>query len=78
VYAWHLPHSLPSIPVPLAGDDPDATLDLQAIFTTVYDRAGYDYALDYERPVEPPLDGTAEAWARERLSGWSKSELLGT
>ena len=64
VYAWTLRQPLPVIPVPLAGDDPDVPLNLQAAFTTTYDRAGYDYALDYRRPVEPPLEPSTVDWAR--------------
>jgi hypothetical protein len=65
VYAWPLSHPLPPIPVPLAEGDRDAVLDLQAIFTTVYDRAGYDYSLDYRRPVEPPLSEAEAAWVSQ-------------
>jgi len=67
VYAWTLRHRLPTIPVPLAADDPDVMLDLQAVFDTVYERAGYDYSLDYHRPVEPPLSDADAAWVRELL-----------
>jgi hypothetical protein len=67
VYAWTLRQPLPAVPVPLAGDDPDVPLDLQAAFTTTYDRAGYDYALDYRRPVEPPLDPATADWVRSVL-----------
>jgi len=67
VYAWPLRHVLPSVPVPLAGDDPDVTLDLQSIFNTVYDRAGYDYSLDYRRAARPPLGDTERAWAEQLL-----------
>jgi hypothetical protein len=55
VYGWRLLNRLPIIPIPLAGDDPDVKLDLQQAFTLVYDRAGYDYALDYQQPVTPAL-----------------------
>lgn len=55
VYGWALGDRLPSIPVPLAGDDPDVSLNLQAVLDTVYDRAGYDYSLDYRRRIEPAL-----------------------
>jgi len=64
VYAWTLQQALPVIPIPLAGDDPDAPLDLHAAFITTYDRAGYDYALDYRRPVEPPLEPANADWVR--------------
>jgi Protein of unknown function (DUF4058) len=55
VYGWRLLNRLPVIPIPLAGSDPDVKLDLQQAFTLVYDRAGYDYALDYQQPVTPAL-----------------------
>jgi hypothetical protein len=55
VYGWKVLNRLPVIPIPLAGDDPDVKLDLQQAFTLVYDRAGYDYAIDYQQPVSPPL-----------------------
>lgn len=67
VYAWSLRRPLPQIPIPLAGDDPDVLLDLQAIFNTVYDRAGYDYSLDYRRPVVPPLREADADWAKQLL-----------
>ena len=65
VFPWTLRRRLPTIAVPLADSDPDISLDLQRAFTTVYDRAGYDYALDYQRPVEPPLAEADAAWAAE-------------
>jgi uncharacterized protein DUF4058 len=69
VYAWPLRHPLPTIPVPLTGNDPAVPLDLQAVFNTVYDRAGYDYSLDYRRPVEPPLSEADAPWAQEVADG---------
>lgn len=68
VFAWGIRQALPTVPVPLAGDDPDATLALQDIFTTVYDRGGYDYALDYESSeLTPRLARADEAWAEGLL-----------
>jgi hypothetical protein len=71
VYAWPLRHRLPQIPIPLAHADPDAWIDLQQIFNSTYERAGYDYSLDYQRHVEPPLAEADSAWAAElsRRSG---------
>jgi hypothetical protein len=68
VLAWKLNGPLPSIPIPLAEDDPDAMLDLQVALTTTYDRAGYDYALNYRAPVEPPMEPAAAEWVRSVLS----------
>jgi hypothetical protein len=67
---WYctLREPLPVIPVPLAGSDPDVALDLQAVFTGVYDRAGYDYSLDYRRQPEPPLSTAEAEWAQQLLT----------
>ena len=74
VYAWSLRQPLPPIPVPLAGADPDVMLDLQAIFTIVYDRAGYDYALNYRRTLEPPLNDADAAWAQQILGATAPAQ----
>jgi hypothetical protein len=68
VYAWSLRQPCPSIPVPLAGADPDAVLDLQTIFTLVYDRAGYDYSLNYRQSIAPPLSEADQAWVQHVLA----------
>jgi hypothetical protein len=64
VYHWSLRDRLPVIPIPLAEGDRDVPLDLQAAFTTTYDRWGYNYALNYQRAVEPPLEPTVADWVR--------------
>lgn len=69
VYGWLLRQRLPTIPVPLAETDPDVALDLQAIVNTVYDRAGYDYSLDYHRLSEPPLSDADAIWVQKLLAG---------
>jgi hypothetical protein len=71
VYPWTLRQPLPPIFVPLTGEDPDVTLDLQSIFNTLYDRAGYDYSLDYRRPIEPPLSDSDASWAQQILAATS-------
>ena len=67
VYAWPLRRPLPPVPVPLAGADPDVVLDLQAMFTTVYDRAGYDYSLNYRPTLMLPLSDADQVWAQQLL-----------
>ena len=67
VYAWLLRRPLPPVPVPLAGADPDVVLDLQEMFTTVYDRAGYDYSLNYHHTLMPPLSDADQVWAQRLL-----------
>jgi hypothetical protein len=67
VYEWGLRDRLPVIPIPLADDDRDAPLDLQQAFATNYDRCGFDYAIKYAKPVEPPLDEASNEWVRTIL-----------
>jgi len=67
VYAWELREPMPSIPVPLAPRDPDAALDLQALFRLVHEEMGYGDLLDYDAPVTPPMSDADRAWVREVL-----------
>ena len=66
-YAWRLRDRMPTVPIPLAGKDPDVQLDLQKVFETVYDRSGYDYSLPYRAPVRPPLGDADAAWVQQVL-----------
>ena len=59
--------SLPLIPIPLEPPDPDAPLDLQTAFDSVYEDAGYDYSLDYRRGTVPPLTPSDAEWAAELI-----------
>lgn len=68
VYAWTIRDRLPFILVPLKPGDPDVPLDLQEVFTTVYDRARYDLSLNYGATLEPPLGAHDADWARHLLS----------
>jgi len=64
-YLWpiRLSQRLPIIPIPLKPEDPDAGLDLQAVLTTAYDRAGYDLDVDYKREPVPPLSPEWAEWS---------------
>jgi hypothetical protein len=66
-YAWQLAEQMPAIPIPLLPEDPDAHLDLNAAFASVYERAGYDALLDYARPVDPPLSDAEQMRASSLL-----------
>jgi len=74
VYAWTLKDKMPTIPIPLLKGDPDVTLDLQAVFNAAYDRAGYDYSLDYSREIEPPLSPEDTKWVKECLDKFFASK----
>jgi Protein of unknown function (DUF4058) len=71
VHEWTLRQPLPRIPIPLLDGDADATLELQPALSTVYERSGYDYSLDYSRPLESPLREADEPWVRQVLAARS-------
>ncbi len=64
---------LPTIPIPLAPPDPDATLPLQRMIEIIYDRSRYAREIDYALPLRPPLPDADAAWIAERVKAW-KSE----
>ncbi len=68
VWPIKLDTPLPRVPVPLMGGDLDATLDLQAAFSSVYDLFGYGLTVDYAQPPEIPLDGPDADWTINLLS----------
>ena len=62
VWVWRLRDRMPKVPVPLRAPDPDAVLDLRAVFDRVYeDTALADYI--HESPPDPPLSDDDAAWA---------------
>jgi hypothetical protein len=67
VYSWTLRDPLPSIPIPLGEEDDDVVLNLQEVFTLVYDRALYNYSLDYRAALEPGLSESDAAWVQQIL-----------
>ncbi len=71
VYPSSVRQPLPSLPIPLEPEDPDVVLDLQAAFTSVYDRACLEYSLDYEGKLEPPLPEADAPWAKALVANWS-------
>lgn len=65
VFHWTLQQPLPTIPIPLKKDEPEVPLDLQAVFTTVFDRARYQLSLNYAAKPGVPLSETDANWIRE-------------
>lgn len=54
VWTLSINQALPKIPVPLLPPDEDVILDLQTLFTTCYDEAGYDLSINYRESPPPP------------------------
>jgi hypothetical protein len=66
---WPAPlnEPLPLIPIPLQAPDRDVALDLNACIAAIYQRAGYDWRIDYTQPVpQPPLRPAMAEWWREK------------
>lgn len=58
---------LPSILISLCDDDPDATLDLNAAWHAIYDKAAFDLVLDYKQEPGTPLTPAQAAWSDRLL-----------
>ncbi len=69
IYAWKLRDRLPTISIPLAKGDPDVTLDLQAVFTSAYDRARYDLSINYDAPLVPSPSAEEQQVLRDVFAG---------
>jgi hypothetical protein len=62
LYPFTLRESLPSFPIPLDRDTTEPIVELQRIFDGVYDRAGFDLAIDYQKPPQPRLSDQDADW----------------
>jgi hypothetical protein len=53
--------------VPLADDDPDVVLDVQAVLEQAYEASSYRERLRYDQPCVPPLPAEDQTWADELI-----------
>ncbi|VTU00515.1 Uncharacterized protein OS=Chloroflexus aurantiacus (strain ATCC 29364 / DSM 637 / Y-400-fl) GN=Chy400_4122 PE=4 SV=1: DUF4058: DUF4058 [Gemmataceae bacterium] len=69
IYTATIQKRLPKFKLPLAADDRDALLDLQAAFARAYDLGGFAAAVEYRSapPAEVPLTAAQRAWVDELL-----------
>ena len=67
LYAFNLGDSLPVFPLPLREEDVEPIVNLPELFAGVYDRAGYDYRIDYDREPIPSLSEEDRVWANKLL-----------
>lgn len=69
IYTATIQKRLPKFKLPLAADDRDALLDLQAAFARAYDLGGFAAAVEYKGPppAEVPLTDAQRAWVNELL-----------
>jgi hypothetical protein len=67
LYAFNLKDALPSFSLPLRSDDVEPTVNLQHLFTEIYDKAGYDYRIDYTSDIVTDLSETDRVWVKQLL-----------
>ncbi len=68
LYPRTLRQRLPRLRIPLAQDDPDPTLDLQAAFEQVYLEGRYWRRVRYDETCVPRLSSQDQVWANERIA----------
>jgi len=68
VYAFTLRDPVPDFPLPLLKGDPEPLVPLNQLLHDLYDRAGYDLAIDYGQPLDPPLAPEDAAWAAAQVT----------
>jgi hypothetical protein len=68
LYPRTLRQRLPRLKIPLAEEDPDITLDLQAAFEQVYVDGRYWRRIRYDQKCKPRLSSPDQTWANERIA----------
>ena len=63
LYPFNIQNSIPSFPVPLRIEHAEPLVNLQELFGDVYDRAGYDYIVDYSCQPVPDFSEKDAVWA---------------
>jgi hypothetical protein len=70
LYPRTLRQRLPCLKIPLADEDPDTTLDLQAAFEQVYVDGRYWRRIRYDEKCKPRLSSQDQSWADERIASF--------
>jgi hypothetical protein len=68
IYTATLQKRLPRFRLPLAADDRDTVLDLQAAFARCYDQGGFAAMIDYKRPPAAPVSDEDRRWLEDLLT----------
>lgn len=63
LYTFGVRHAIPAFRLPLKRGDAEPVLDIGKLLHELYDRAGYDLALDYTSQPTPPLSPVDSEWA---------------
>lgn len=62
LYGFSVRQRIPAFCLPLRSGDTEPLVDLQALLTGVYERAGFDLAIDYSLEPVPPLKDEDKTW----------------
>ncbi|MGF1537310.1 MAG: DUF4058 family protein [Elainellaceae cyanobacterium] len=62
LYPFNLAEPIPSFTLPLQSSDQEPTVQLQDLLSSIYDRSGYDYFIDYGTDPLPPLSDNEKRW----------------
>jgi Protein of unknown function (DUF4058) len=63
LYAFTVQEEIPSFLLPLQPGDAEVHVELQSLFSGVYDRAGFDLSIDYTQDPMPQLEKADAVWA---------------
>ncbi len=64
-WGFNITDTAPVVPVPLAGEDPDVSLDLGEALKTIYKRSMYHLSIDYsEIPPPPAFSDKEQQWIK--------------
>lgn len=58
---------IPSFFIPLRPGEQEPVLPLNQLLHELYDQGGYDMAIDYSQPADPPLAEEELQWMKELL-----------
>lgn len=75
VYLFGVRDPIPDFPIPLRQGEVEPILALNQVLHDLYDRAGYDLAIDYSQSAEPPLDEADAEWAAQFVSHSPDSDI---
>ena len=67
LYLFNVRQPIPSFLIPLRPGEQEPVLPLNRILHDLYDQGGYDLAIDYSQPADPPLSREDVAWAVQLL-----------
>ncbi len=67
LYPFGLQEQIPAFLLPLRGGDTELLVDLQALLHGIYNRAGFDLAINYTQEPVPSLTETDITWANVLL-----------